>query len=866
VLVTAPAGFGKTTIMTQWLAEERSRAGRVAWVSLGPDDDDLRRFVDRIVAAVTDCPPGFGARTRALLQTDRAVPAPGVVASFVAELDELDGATILALDDFHVIDDRAVVQAVALLIDQLPPQATVAIATRADPALPLPRLRSRGELIELRAADLRFSAEEAGTFLNQVMGLHLSPEDVAALEARTEGWPAGLQLAALSLQGHDDPTSFVAAFTGSHRFVLDYLVEEVLNNQSERTREFLLDTSVLAELTGPLCDALTGRGDGAQTLEELERGNLFVVPLDDHRQRFRYHQLFADMLRSRLLARRPGRAAVLHRAASDWYAESGELSEAIGHALAGGDFERAADLVELALPGARRRRENGAMRKWLRALPEEVVRLRPVLAVCLAWSRLAEGDLDGAAAWLDTADRARTPAAPPTDRVFPQALAQAARDRDDEVRTLPAMVAVYRASLAQARGDVDTTVAQAQHALDAAGPTDHFIRGAASGFLGLAAWAAGDLSVAVDTFGTAVASLHAAGNLTDELGATVVLAGMEIARGRPWAARRLYERALAAADGDPDAALPVIGDLHVGLAETLREQDEIEAAAAHLQTARELGEAASLPENRFRESAVMAGLLQAQGDLEGAATMLADAAARYLPGFFPDLRPLPAAIARIRIAQGRLADAAEWARAHGVTATDPPRYATEFNQLTLARLLVAQRTDAGLRDALGLLDRLVRAAESAERAGSVIEARLVRALARHAADQTAGATADLAAALTAGVPAGYRRLFLDEGPPMQELLRRVQQHPEAGECARVLLGAAQRPVVTAVVRSVAVELSERELEVVRLLATDLTGPEIARQLFVTVNTLRTHTKHVFSKLDVTTRRAAVTRAGELGLL
>jgi len=435
------------------------------------------------------------------------------------------------------------------------------------------------------------------------------------------------------------------------------------------------------------------------------------------------------------------------------------------------------------------------------------------------------------------------------------------------VRALPATIALYRAAVAQARGDVDGTVTHARQARQLAGPKDHLSRGAASGFLGLAAWAAGDLPAAIDTFSEAVASLHAAGNVADELGATVVLATMWLARGDPAQARRLYERALAAAARQPDLALPVAGDLHVGLADVLREQGDLDAAAAHLQAARELGESASLPENKYRWYTAMAGLLQARGDLDGALRMLDDAATHYLPGFFPDVRPIPAAQARIHIIQGRLADARDWAREHRITAADPPTYLAELNQLTLARLLVAERTSESVRDALTLLDGLVDAAQSADRTGSVLEARLVRALAHDAARDSDAAMADLGAALAAGVPAGYVRLFLDEAHPMEQLLRSAESHPDYGAYARALLDATRVPA-TATPPTPAVDerISDRELEVLRLLATEMPGPEIAQQLFVSVNTLRTHTKHIFTKLDVNTRRAAVRRATELGLL
>jgi LuxR family transcriptional regulator, maltose regulon positive regulatory protein len=852
VLVSAPAGFGKTTLLSQWLAGWRTvqdaASRRVAWLSLDAEDSDPRRFLANVLAAIQATAPQVGLDAAALLQSDGATVVPAVLVALINDLDGLDGPIVLALDDYHVIESREVHEAMAFLLDHLPLDVGVAIATRADPPLPLTRLRTRGELLELRAADLRFTQQEAADFLNEAMGLHLEPGQVDALASRTEGWAAGLQLAGLSLRGPGDAGEFIKAFRGSHRFVLDYLVEEVLNGQPHTVRTFLRDTAVLDQLTGPLCDALTGRDDGQEMLEALERANLFVVPLDDLRQWYRYHQLFADALRSRLAAEQPERAQGLHRAAARWYAEQHRPGDAIGHAVAGQDFEHAADLIEQALPEARRQRQHQTMRRWLQGLPDDVVRRHPVVNVTVAWSRLSYGEVDAADARLREAEETL------------ETMPAARRTASEELRQLPMTIAMYRAAIAQARGDIAGTATQARGVLDLAGPADHLARAGGAGFLGLALWAGGELDNAIETFSEAVRSLHAAGNVADELGTTVVLAGIWLALGRPAESERLYEQALAAARRRPDVALPVTGDLHVGLADALVERGDLDAAAEHLETARDLGDAGSLPENRHRWYVTMARLRQAAGDLEVAADLLQQAEALYLPGFFPEVRPIPAFRARVDIARGRLHLARNWARTYRVTPTELS-YLAEYNHLTLARLLIAEHH---LDKAMALLDRLRTAAGGAGREGSVAEILMLAALARHAGGDLDGAMVLLVRALETAVPAGYRRLFLDEGAPMQALLGEAAQRNVAPDLVPLL-----RP--TSAIAMPAADgsydaVSERELEVLRLLATELTGPEIARRLFVSVNTLRTHTKHIFTKLDVTTRQAAVRRATELGLL
>lgn len=869
-LISAPAGFGKTTLLAEWLAAAPAGERSTAWLSLDQDDNQPAFFWTYLVAALQRVAPGVGARALSLLQGPQPPPIETVLATLLNELGAVPTDVVLVLDDYHVIDAHDINDGMAFLLEHLPHHVHLVITTRADPPLPLARMRARGELVEIRAADLRFTPQEAAAYLNEVMGLDLAAEDVAALEARTEGWIAALQLAALSMQGRDDVGGFIAGFAGDDRYIVDYLVEEVLHRQPERVRSFLLETSILARLTGRLCDAVTGQDGGKAMLEALDRGNLFLVPLDDRRQWYRYHHLFADVLRARLLDEQPGRVPELHRQACEWYEEHGERSEAIRHAMAGGDYARAADLVELAIPAMSRNQQQATLRGWLEALPDELIRARPVLSVGYAGTLMEGGRVEGVEArlrdaerWLDTtADGREGPKAPSTAMVVVD---------EHEFRRLPCSIALYRAAQALAVGDVAGTMTHARRALDLVGDDDHLQRGAAAGLLGLVSWTTGDLEAAHRSYAVCVASLQKAGHVTTVIGCAIAQADIRIAQGRLRDAMRTYERGLQLATEHGAPALLGAADMHVGMSELSRERNDLETASQHLRVSRELGEENGLPQNPYRSRVAAARIRQAEGDPDGALELLEEAERLYASNFSPDVRPVAAVKARVWIAQGNLSAAWGWAREHGVAAADELSYVHEFEHATLARLLLAQgtrdRADDRIAAAIELTERLLAAAEDGGRSGSAIDILVVQALARQARDDPAGALTSLARAVAVAEPEGYVRVFIDEGPPMAALLKLAAKERNAPGYARRLLAAIVTVEGRATVGQPLIEpLSERELEVLRLLDSELDGPDIARELVVSLNTVRTHTRSIYAKLGVNSRAAAVRRAAELGLL
>jgi LuxR family maltose regulon positive regulatory protein len=812
-----------------------------------------------------------GAGLAHALQSTQPPAAESLLTVLLNEVAALPDAIVLVLDDYHLVDSPPVDDALAFLLEHLPPQLHLVVTTREDPRLPLARLRARGQMTELRAADLRFTPDEAASFLNEAMGLELTAADLATLDTRTEGWIAGLQLAALSMRGRDDVSGFIRSFAGDDRFVVDYLAEEVLRRQPEEIRDFLLRTSILDRLCGPLCDAVTDRVDSRRLLGSLEQGNLFLVPLDDKRWWYRYHHLFADVLQAYLLDEQPALVPGLHRRASLWHEQDADLPTAIHHAFAADDVDRAADLVERAVPAMGRRRQEETLLAWLGALPEEVIRVRPVLSVDYAGTLLqARGDLEGAEPWLRHAERWLDPATAVADASTGMVVTDAG-----SFRRLPGQIAIYRAGQALIRGDAESTMRHAGEALDLLPEHDDFGRGAASGLLGLASWATGDLDAGLRLYTETMARLERAGFISDLFGCALVIADILITQGRLHEAMRTYERAMQLASAHSPVVLRGTADMHVGMSGLHREWGDLDAAILHARASEDLGEHNGLRQNPYRWRVAMAGIREVQGDLDAAAELLTEAERLYVGDFSPDVRPVAAMTARIRVRQGRLAEAAAWARERGLTAEDDLSYLREFEHITLARMLIArfreERDDRSLQEALGLLERLGHAAATGARTGNLIEILTLQALAHEARGDVARALEPLERALALAEPEGYVRTFAGEGAPMARLLAEASARGLVPAYTGRLLAELDaapapsgRPADPAA--ALAEPLSQREREVLRLIAEGHSNREIADRLFLAVDTVKGHNRRIFAKLDVQRRTEAIARAREIGLL
>ena len=869
-IVVAPAGFGKTTLVAEWIAETRKGDIAAAWLSLDPGDNEPRRFWRYVVAALQRIHPDVGVEANAQLESPQHPPIDAALTALINDVEALGCELTLILDDYHVIESAEIHDAMAFLLERVPSRMHLVIASRSDPPLALARLRVRGELTELRADELRFTLDEAAAFLRG-MSVDVSAGDMARLEARTEGWIAGLKLAALSMKGRDS-SAFVDSFSGDNRYVADYLVEEVLRSEREPVRRFLLATALLDRFSAPLSEAVTGERDAQQLLEDLERRGLFVIALDDRREWYRYHHLFADVLQKQLRSRDPNGACVFHERASAWHEAHGSRGDAIRHALAAEDDERAAALLERTWPEKDRSYESRTWLDQVKSLPESVVRARPVLAMGYAWALLNNGELEPAELRL---------------REVEASLGNSSDGRpiigdEERFRPLPAELAAARVYLTQSLGSVPGTLEHAKRALDLIPLDDAVGRTTGTALVALALWGRGDLDAAHRVFSDALTMMRASGHELDAIRGTFVPGDIRAAQGRLREAARIYEQGLASAREVRSAAQET-DELYLGLSELHREWNDLDAAIACLDAITRSASSALHMGNKMRWGTAMASVRMAQGDPNAALVLLDEAERHERRDPVPRARPIPAMRARIHIAQERLHEASDWASRVKVGVQDELSYLREYEHLTFARLLIARHAASGddrvLRDALQLLERLRVAAQTGGRIGSVIEALTLESLVQQAMGSTRTALECLGQALSVAEAEGFQRVFLDHGMRMRDLLRHAVTRGLAGEYARRILAgfdvrvpasSAARTNRPGDVREAAVPalpvLTARELEILRLIAAGLRNQEIGDHLSISVATVKRHIANAYTKLGAGHRTEALARAKELKLL
>lgn len=879
ILVSAPAGFGKTTVLGAWTSDLTDHRP-VAWLSLDSGDNDPARFWRYFVAAVDRLQPGSGETALALLDSPQAPPIETVLTTLLNELADLDADAVLVLDDYHLIESRAIHEALTFLVEHLPARMHLVISTRADPPLPLARLRVRGEMAEVRAADLRFAPEEAATFLEGVMGLKLSAEEIAELETRTEGWIAGLQMAALAMRDRADVPGFIEAFTGSNRYVLDYLAEEVLGRQPEELRGFLLDTSVLDRMCGPLCDAVTLRDDGQEVLVHLEHANLFVIPLDDERRWYRYHHLFAEVLRQHLRQTQAETVSELHRRAGVWFERQGLMSEAVRHALAAGRLEHAGDLIEgHGLPvilGGQVRTVLG----WIDTLPDALVRSRCVLCVVYATALIFANQIDAAEVYLKHAEELVGHDTP-----------------EDLSRLVLGQVAQLRAIIARFLGDLTRCVKLARRALELLPETEMLFRSGARLNVARAYQLSGDVGPDNERLASEVVhQTRASGSLFAVVNSLTNLARLQRLQGRLRAAAATYRQIVRTVPGQQGLEGLVGGAAYyVGLGDIHREWHDLDTAERLLMQGMDLmrGPLTIDADVVMEAHLALALVYRARGQYADALSCLnaLETLARQKGFPQPLIARAEAARAHLAIARGDILAAARWADASGLSVDDELEYRRHEEYLALARVLIAQGLDDPdgpyLDDAFRLLERCLMMAQRGARAGSEVEILALQGLELHGKQDIQGALHALEQALGLAQPEGYVRIFVDEGAPMAVLLREILKERDRGSrdprrralpvYARRVLAVLESSGATAATpmpsgevpeqaQPLAEPLTKRELEVLGLIAEGLSNREIAARLFIATSTVKWHVNAVFRKLEADSRTRVVARARQTGLL
>ncbi len=857
-LVSAPAGYGKTTLIADGLHNARIPVG---WLSLDTSDNDPTLFWTYFVAALQTIHPGIGKPALSMLQSPQPPSAEWLLATLINEIAEVPADFALVLDDYHEIDNQSIHDSISRLVDRMPPQMHLFITTRADPPLPLARLRARDHMRELRAADLRFTLAETTEYLNDLMRLGLSRTNVKTVEDRSEGWITGLRIAALSMRTTDDVSAFVDSFGGGTHHIFDYLIEEIVNRQPPEIREFLLRTSILDRLTGPLCDGITGRDDSQEILEDLERKNLFVVPLDDNRHWYRYHVLFSDLLRAQMIGQKPDLISELHAKASQWFEGEGLTVEAVNHAMVSQDFDRVVELIEPLVMTMVAQNKHATVLRWLSKIPDDLAAGHPWLCVGGAWASLWMRKYEDVQKFTQWAD-ARLP-----ERV---------EEYDKEVidwHHIRAYLLVLRAFLTFNSNDLISTIDLCHDALRHAPVDDTLLFATIMLNLGFAFTASGDLESGYVHFKEAATKAKATASYHYASAATAHMADLEAQVGHLHKAAHTYRQAIQIAKewGSGECA-PVASYALVGLSEVLYEWNKLDEAASQLDQG--IGLVAmsseSQPEIMEKGLLVMARLAHARGKPDDVHHALARAREVAQPAIDLDYRPLQVSSweARIALSEGKLVEVIDWAAdvERSLPITEIPDYRSEIKYLTLVRVKIASGETQEIPESL---ERLHKVMNDNKRMSSVVEVLILKALALQAQGKLDEAVVALGRALSLAKPEGYVRIFVDEGKPMAQLLQHAAvKGIDLDYVAKLLaaLGSGRQPEKQPAGSPVAEELTQREEEILRLIAAGLSNRDAAELLVVTEGTVKKHLNNIFGKLGVKSRTQAAARAKELDLL
>jgi ATP/maltotriose-dependent transcriptional regulator MalT len=862
-LIAAPAGFGKTTLLSEW---SQHSPRQVTWLSLNEGDQDPTLFWAYFIASLQTLHPELGNSALALLQSTQAPPIPTVLTTLINDLNAFPKTFCIVLEDYHLIDFQPIHEALTFLIAHLPANMHLVMTTRVDPPLPLARLRARDKLTELRANDLRFTADEAAAFLNQVMGLNLSAEEVSALERRTEGWIAGLQIAALSMQDREDTAGFIRAFSGSHRHILGYLAEEVLNQRPKGTMNFLLRTSILERLCGPLCDAVTGGSDGQAILENLEHANLFIASLDNEGIWYRYHHLFAEVLQARLRESHPETLADLHLRASEWYEAQNLFIEAVQHALSSGTVDRASQLIEQHRWALLGRGEAHTLHRWLDELPEKLLCNRPGLSLAYAWILSLLEQPEGIEARLLDAE---------------QALAtRPEQEFIENKNVIRGEIATLRAEIALSQSEIPRAVALCRQALELLPKENISMRGVATYFLGHGERRSGNMVEAEQAYLQASGIGLQTDNLLLALHALANLSTVQIAMGRLREATQSSQRILEITSERQRQTWPVAGLAYQGLGKVHYEWNDLDSAAYYLRQGIEYGQHGGLVGLEINSRTTLAFTLQAQNDASGADAMLREIAAINSQSHHPVyIAQAEALEARLRLRQNRIDHTIRWAESCGLSPDDTDwSYSRKVEYLTLARVLFTQGKQEGID---GMLERLMQTAEADKRTGDLIEILIQQALFLYTSNKKAQAFQPIERALLLAEPEGYIRTFVDEGKSMrlllldyQSILKKRMGDEDDGESFRLLKYikkllaefSQDTPEEKSKPETMLEPLSERELEILHLIAMGLTNQEIAHRLVIAVSTVKSHINNMYTKFGTQRRTQAIAIARDLGLL